>query len=146
VTRSDTAESEAFEVALAALGPRELSVQELDVRLQKRGFSRPARTHALETLLRTGLLDDARYAQARASSLASRGAGDALIRHALASSGVAAEIADAAVAALEPEAERAHSIVTRRGGGPRTARYLSGKGFAEDVVAVVAGRTDEGVG
>ena len=146
MTRSTAARAEALEVALAALGRRELSVQELDGRLERGGFSQAVRAQALETLLRTGLLDDARYAEARASSLASRGAGDALIRHALASSGVAGEIVDAALAVLEPEVERARSIVTRRGGGPKTARYLSGKGFGEDVVAVVAGRTEDELG
>jgi hypothetical protein len=47
---------------------------------------------------------------------------------------------DRAVAHLAPEAERAAAIVSRRGNGPKTARYLAAKGFSEEAVAAaVAG-------
>lgn len=133
------AREDALEAALAALRRREHSVHELELRLERRGYTDEARTHALETLLRTGLLDDSRFAEARAAALASRGAGNALIRHTLASAGVGGDVVEAAITALEPEAERARSIVARRGGGARTARYLSGKGFSDEVVGLVAG-------
>jgi regulatory protein len=132
--------SRAVDAALAALRHRDLTVRELEERLRARGFSEPERDAALETLERTGLLDDARFAEARARSLAGRGAGDAAIRHALGRAGVPAELAEEALVALEPELERARAIALRKGRGPKTARYLRAKGFADEVVAaVVAG-------
>jgi regulatory protein len=146
VTGPTPAREDALEAALAALRQREHSVHELELRLERRGYADEARTHALETLLRTGLLDDGRFAEARATALAGRGSGDALIRHALAAAGVDADVVEAAIAALEPEAERARSIVARRGGGTKTARYLSGKGFSDEVVGAVAGRPGHELG
>jgi len=37
-------------------------------------------------------------------------------------------------------------VVERRGSGARTARYLSGKGFGDDVVGAVAGRSSDELG
>jgi SOS response regulatory protein OraA/RecX len=55
------------------------------------------------------------------------------------------ELIDGALEAIEPEADRARRIVRRRGPGPKTARYLSGRGFSEEVVsgAVAEPRRDE---
>ena len=83
----------------------------------------------------TGLVDDERFAQSRAASLASRGAGDALVRARLAEAGVTKDDADEALATLESEAIRARRIVATRGASAKTARYLYGKGFSEDVVS-----------
>jgi regulatory protein len=127
----------AVDAALGALRHRDLSAHELEQRLRAKGFDEPERAEALETLERTGLLDDARFAASRARSLAARGAGDAAIRHALGIAGVAREVADDVLRELEPEVERAAAIAARRGGGPKTGRYLRGKGFSEDVVAGV---------
>ena len=97
--------------------------------------------------MRTGLLDDRRFAAARAERLAERGAGDALIRHDLLRAGLDVDLVEHALTALESERERAERIVARRGSGPKTARYLSGKGFSEDVVhAVVARAVDDALG
>ncbi|HXG77081.1 MAG TPA: RecX family transcriptional regulator [Gaiellaceae bacterium] len=134
---------EAVEAALRVLRGRDLSRRELDRRLAERGFAEEERGAALETLERTGLVDDARFAEARARALAGRGAGDALVRHELARAGVPADMLEQALAALEPEEERVRRIVARRGASVRTARYLLGKGFADDVVGrVVAGEGD----
>lgn len=136
-----------LEQALRALRYRERSIHELGQRLEQRGFPESEREHAIQTLIRTELLDDRRFAEARAISLAERGAGDALIRHTLDQAGVAPELVEEALQAVPPEHERAHLIVSRRGGGPRTARYLTGKGFSEEVVAgVVAGGTGDELG
>lgn len=135
---------DALDLALRALRQRDLSVRELEQRLEARGFPDAEREHAVDTLLRTGLLDDRRFAEGRASSLARRGAGDALIRHTLAAAGVTEEFVAGALETLEPETERARSVVARRGAGVKTARYLSGKGFSDDVVGVIAaGHGDE---
>ncbi|MGH3134764.1 MAG: hypothetical protein ACRDNY_13675, partial [Gaiellaceae bacterium] len=74
-----------------------------------------------------------------------RGAGDALIRHELTRAGISFDLAGDALRTLEPEGERARAIVARRGTGAKTARYLSAKGFAEEVVVAVvaAGRENE---
>jgi regulatory protein len=139
--------SAAVESALRALRHRDLSARELDERLRAKGVSDAERETALETLERTGLLDDARFAESRARSLAARGAGDRAIRHALRAAGVATELIEDAVAGVEPERERAAAIVARRGEGPKTGRYLRGKGFSEDVIAsVVADASGEEIG
>jgi regulatory protein len=137
----------AADVALRALRHRDLSRRELEERLRAKGFDEVARDEALESLERTGLLDDRRFAENRARSLASRGAGDAAIRHALARAGVNAELAEDALETIEPEHERARVVVARRGVDPKTARYLRGKGFSDDVVAgVIAGVSNEELG
>ncbi len=105
------------------------------------------RRDVLDRLARTALVDDRRYAEARARSLAERGAGNERIRHELAFAGVDGEIAEAAIGELPSEAERAESIVARRGPSAQTARYLAGKGFSEDVVrTLVAPYGDESLG
>ena len=137
----------AVDTALRALRHRDLSARELEQRLRSKGFDESERAEALETLERTGLLDDVRFAEARARSLAARGAGDAAIRYALGLAGVERWVAEDAIQALEPEGERAGAIAARRGHGPKTARYLRGKGFSEDVVAgVVAGSNADELG
>jgi SOS response regulatory protein OraA/RecX len=146
--RSSTSERgvtpSALDAALGALRHRDLSLFALDERLATRGFSEEERADALETLRRTGLADDGRYAGLRAQALASRGAGDALIRRDLEGSGVARDDADGAIDLLEPELDRARRIVSRRGVGAKTARYLAGKGFAEETIASCAGASCAG--
>ena len=105
------------------------------------------RADALATLVRTGLVDDERFAEGRARGLAERGAGDRLIRHELEAAGVPREAIEDAIGLLEPESERAARIVERRGASAKTARYLAGKGFSDDVAsAVVARAGDEALG
>ncbi len=135
----------ALDVAYRVLRHRERSTSEMRVRLDAAGFSDAECARAIETLVRTGLLDDARFAELRARSLAERGAGDARIRHELGRAGVASECVEGALETVEPEADRARSIVLRRGPGAKTARFLHGKGFSEEVVAgaVAGGHEDE---
>jgi regulatory protein len=138
--------TDAREVALRALRQRDRSVRELDRRLSDRGFDEDERAEALEGLIRTGLVDDARFAEGRARSLARRGAGDALIRHALRMAGVSREDAETALGAVEPESSRAREIVARRGPGPATARYLRTKGFSDEVASAIAAEADGELG
>lgn len=138
---------DALEQALRALRLRERSSAEIDRHLEARGLGESERREAIESLVRTGLVDDRRYAELRASSLADRGAGDALIRHELRRAGVDEDVLEDALAVLADEHERAEAIVARRGASARTARFLAGKGFAEDVVrAVVADSHAEPLG
>jgi len=135
---------DAYECALRALHYRDRTGLEVDEHLRDRGFSEGDRARALGALRRTGLVDDERFAYARAASLAERGAGNALIRARLAAAGVSDEIVAAALDAVEEEALRARRIVERRGGSPKIARYLYGKGFSGDVIRAVIAKGDDG--
>ena len=130
MTRSE----DAVEQALRALRYRDRSAAELDARLERRGVGEAEREQALETLERVGYVDDDRFARTRAEQLAARGSGDALIRHDLEGRGLAAEHVDAALAALEPERDRATEIAARRGRSLKTARYLASRGFDPDAL------------
>ena len=137
----------ALELATRALRARDRSALELESRLEARGIAPAERGRALETLSSAGLVDDTRFAAARARALAERGSGDALIRDDLERRGVAAEAIAAAVDALPPEAARAAAIVARRGSVPGTVRFLAARGFDEDAIeGAVAWNDDEGVG
>jgi SOS response regulatory protein OraA/RecX len=112
--------SRALARATRALRHGDLSRRALSERLP-----RPARDEALDALERSGYLDDLRSASARAAWLAARGWGDAALRYRLDREGFGGEDVEAAVAALEPEAERARALVARG----RTARWLAARGF-----------------
>lgn len=137
----------ALEQALRALRHRDRTAIEIDRYLESRGVGEDQRRDVLERLARTALVDDRRYAEARARALAERGAGNGRIRYELALAGVDREVAEAVIDELPGEAERAESIIERRGASAKTARYLAGKGFSEDVVrALVAPYGDESLG
>jgi regulatory protein len=125
--------------ATRALQHRDRSAREIDERLARAGVGDEARADALETLERLGYLDDERFATGRADALAARGHGDASIRADLAAHGVAAELVETAIGALEPEAERARALVARHGVSARTARRLAARGFAPEAVEAALG-------
>ena len=57
------------------------------------------------------------------------------------------DVVDAALTALDSERNRAERVVARRGADAKTARYLAGKGFPEDLVyAVVAQSRGQALG
>ena len=60
-------------------------------------------------------MDDERFARTRAEQLAARGSGDALIRTTSSGAGSRQTQIEAALAALEPERERAARLVEQRG-------------------------------
>jgi regulatory protein len=128
---------DAVEQALRALRHRERTVGQVDAHLAERGFGEHEREAAIETLARTGLVDDRRFAESRAATLARKGAGDALIQHDLDMAGVDREIVEDALATLDDEATRARQVVERRGASARTVRYLVAKGFPVDVARTV---------
>jgi SOS response regulatory protein OraA/RecX len=130
---------DALTKAARLLRYRDLSEQRLAERLARAGVRAPERAEALDTLGRAGFVDDGRYALERARSLAGRGFGGAAIQLALEQDGVAGAEVEAALAALEPERDRATRIAARRGRTPATARYLAGRGFGEDAVESAVG-------
>jgi len=132
--RRELRRSEALGVATSALRRRDLSSHGIAERLERAGVTPAAQAESLATLGRAGLVDDERFCRNRATALAERGFGDAGIRHDLDRQGISAELVEAVMDELDPEAERARRIVERRGSGPRTARYLAGKGFSEEAV------------
>jgi len=121
--------ADALARAARALRPRDRSRHALDERLASAGVPARARDEALGTLERAGLVDDGRVAAQQADALAGRGFGDAAIRYALERDGLDPEHVEAALAALDPERDRARALVERRGADARTARWLAGKGF-----------------
>jgi SOS response regulatory protein OraA/RecX len=127
-------EPDPLQVAVRALHYRDLSSAALAARLERAGVGAAEREQALETLVRVGYLDDVRVAAKRAQTLAERGWGDDGIAADLEQQGLPAEVAAEAIAALEPERERARRLVAVRGAGPKTAGFLARKGFGEDAL------------
>jgi SOS response regulatory protein OraA/RecX len=114
------------------------SRRELEERLARAGHSRVARGDAVAALERTGLVDDARLAESRAELLARRGYGDAAIRSDLRRRLIPAETARDAVAALEPELDRAQRLLEGQAVTPALLRRCANRGFSRDTLDSVA--------
>jgi regulatory protein len=132
-----SASNDPIEIAARALRQGNRSRREIEDRLAKAGVEDTERADALETLERVGYVDDERFATTRAGALAGRGYGDEWIRLDLESHGIGGEAAEAALAGLEPEAQRARVLAERLGRTPKTASQLARKGFGEDAIESV---------
>jgi len=133
--------------ALRALRARDHTAASLERRLATRGTGVTVRRDTVEAAQRAGLVDDRRFAFRRAEQLASRGSGDLLIGDDLERQGVPPELVRLAIAALEPEADRAGTIVEARGSSPKTARYLASRGFSEAALeAIIANLAADTIG
>ena len=121
-------------LALRALARRDRSRASLEARLAGVGVAPSDRADVLTRAERSGLVDDVRFASARARQLAERGAGDLLVLADLERHGVDEQVARDAVAALDAEADRVARVVARRGTSPQTLRYLASRGFAEEAL------------
>lgn len=106
-------------------GVKALRYRDLSRRAVADRLPAAAREEALEALERSGYVDDARAAAGRAAALAARGWGDEAIRVRLEGEGFDGEPLAAAVAALEPEHERARRLVAEG----RSERWLAARGF-----------------
>jgi regulatory protein len=137
--RHELRRHEASTRAARWIARRDLSERELAERLASAHIAPAAREEAVGRLVEAGAVDDERLARRRAELLAERGAGDALIRHDLLGRGIAGELIERAVAALEAEAIRAARIVESRGVSPKTVRYLGQKGFSADAIESACG-------
>src|SRR5207245_11629328 len=108
--RSELRRAEALATAGRLLRYRELAAERLEDELARRGIAPVERREAVGALARAGLVDDRRLALSRARSLADRGYGDEAIRWRLAQAGLADELAEEALAEIEPELERARRL------------------------------------
>ena len=132
--RRELRRAEALDVATRALVHRDRSRASLRIRLGAARIAPWAAEQALDTLERAGIVNDERFARARAEALAKRGSGDALIREELLAAGVPEGDVVEAIGALEPERERALSVAATRGESPATARWLARRGFGQDAI------------
>jgi regulatory protein len=141
------AEPNPIELAAKALKQGDRSRQEIDEKLARAGIGADARAESLATLERLGYVDDDRFAADRAVALAARGYGDAYIQFDLERHGAQAEAAARALAALEPERDRARSQLARLGATPQTLQKalarLSRKGFADESLEGIVAARDE---
>jgi len=121
-------------LASEALARRDLSPAALTAKLEARGVDAEEAAEAVDRLRAAGYVDEERFARARAGTLAERGWGDAGIRDDLARQGCTCDAIEVALGSLEPEPERARTLVRRLGPGPRTLRRLAAKGFGDDAL------------
>jgi regulatory protein len=128
-----------LELAAEALARRDLSPAALKARLEARGVDAADAAEAVDRLQAAGYVDGARFALARAETLATRGWGDDGIRDDLERQGCTAAAVEDALAALEPEARRARALVASLGPSPGTARRLAAKGFSADALESALG-------
>jgi regulatory protein len=125
--------------ALDLLARREHSRQELKRKLAARGFAAEAVTAALDELMRTGALAEARFTESYVRTRAARGKGPVRIRAELALRGVEAEAGAAALGSAEQDWHAlAREVRAKRfGAAPpkdykervRQARFLQYRGF-----------------
>jgi SOS response regulatory protein OraA/RecX len=132
--RRELRRGDALAAGVRALARRDRSEQGLRGMLDRKGVGEREREETVAALRRHGALDDGRFALARAAALAERGFGDAAIVFRLDRDGVDQKHSAAALAALEPERERAARLAERRGTGARTARWLAARGFAPESI------------
>jgi SOS response regulatory protein OraA/RecX len=127
--------SDALDQALRALRHRDRSTAEVDRYAPPDPPEAEVDRRLADIRARAGANFDAILVECgiQVEQLRRQGAGNALIRHELAAPG-SIPTSSTCARILEPERERAEEIVARRGANPKTARYLTGKGFSYDVV------------
>jgi SOS response regulatory protein OraA/RecX len=130
--------AKALASATRSLAVSSRSRRDLDRRLDRAGHPAAAREEAMAALDRAGVLDDARLAEARAEVLARRGYGDAGIQSDLQRRLIPTDTAADAVAALEPELDRARRLLAGQSVTPALIRRLSGRGFSRNTLEEVA--------
>jgi len=146
----------AKEAALRLVSYRPRSERELRERLDRKGFPRPAVEETLRRLRELGLLDDAAFARFWAETRqAARPRSRRLLVGELRQRGVAAEVAEEAVADVSDEAaayEAASGRMRKISGleyqpfREKLGRFLTGRGFPYDVSRRVIQRCWEELG
>jgi SOS response regulatory protein OraA/RecX len=143
--RRELHHAEALAVAGRTLRRRDVSTRRLAERLETAGVAPEAERSALQALAEARILDDARLAEARASTLAERGWGDAAIATRLEAEGIDETDARAALAALPAETSRAEAI-SKGLSRPKAWALLARRGFDEETIGAVVGWLDEEAG
>ena len=124
----------ALAAATRSLAAGDRSQRALEGRLARAGHSAAAREEAIAALSRAGALDDGRVAHDRAAKLARRGYGDAAIRADLSRRQIARETAADAVAALQPERDRAARVIEGKVLTPQLVRRLASRGLSRETL------------
>jgi SOS response regulatory protein OraA/RecX len=135
--------AKALTLATRSLASSDRSRRALELRLERAGHSAAAREEVVAALGRAGFINDARVAESRAQLLARRGYGDAAIRIDLTRRLIPAEVAAAALAALEPELDRARRLLAGKSAPPALLRRLGARGFSGDTLDEVASFAQE---
>ncbi|MFT3662644.1 MAG: regulatory protein RecX [Gordonia sp. (in: high G+C Gram-positive bacteria)] len=149
----------AWDAALRLLGVRARSAAEIRERLARRGFEEDTVEDVLRRLTESGLIDDADFAHQWVQSRHHHsGRGRLALRRELRTKGVEAHTIEEALAAVEPEDERAQAAalaakklasssldLTDRDDRAKAYRRLSGalgrRGFPPDVISSVVSET-----
>lgn len=143
----------ATDAGLKLLAARARTRHELLQALERKGFPASVRDAALARLQGWGYLDDVRFGRERAASLLSGGKGPAAVLQRLHAHGLSEDEArsalDAARATVEFDAVgAARTALEKRGlsarppdgkAWARAARFLSGRGFSQDVIHQLLG-------
>ena len=135
----------ALQTALRLLESRARSRAKLEQALEARGHTAKDIADALERVGQLGYLDDARYAEAKATTELKAGRSIDNVRRRLTAQGVDEAVAAAAAARAASESGHddeaaARALVTRRRlTGVKAARFLAGRGFDADVIEQVVG-------
>jgi SOS response regulatory protein OraA/RecX len=132
--------AEALNKATRMLARRPLSRALLEDRLEKKGVAPVAREEAIEVLEQARYLNDHSYALERAASLAERGYGDVAVHYTLEQERVDSELIEQAVAALEPELERARALALVETNRKRLMGRLARRGFSFETIENLAER------
>lgn len=130
--------AKALVAATRSLAASDRSRRALEQRLKQAGHSAAARDDALAALGSAGLVDDVRLAHSRAELLARRGYGDSAIRADFRRRLIPQEAAVDAVAALEPEIDRARRLLEGESVTPSFLRRLAARGFSRETLDDVA--------
>jgi regulatory protein len=134
--------------AIRLLARREHSRAELMAKLSAHG-SEEEIDHVLNDLQGSGLLSDARFAEAWVRSRSGRD-GLARLRQSLRQKGIGDELIAASVGELPDEQSRAREVWAKKFGAAPTdarewakqARFLQGRGFSVDVIRRLLKNTD----
>jgi len=126
--------ADALTKATRMLARRPLPKALLEERLEKKGVAPVALEEAVEALEQAQYVNDRNYALERARSLAERSYGDAAVRYILEQERVDSELIEEAVAALEPELERAQTLLAGAADRRRALRRLATRGFSDETL------------
>ena len=141
--------NDAYEAALTSLDFSERTSDELLRSLLRRGFVRPAAEAAVQRLIESGIVDDARYANRIAENAAHKNIGKYALRRKLMSKGISEDEVETALENLHPEQQKAAARETaakylrkyedlpRREARAKLSQALARRGFSWEVVSSV---------